>query len=135
MVVERFQEEPAPATWVEFFERLESGRLITTGGKPLIYRSCVRCRRMVLGSADGHETCLCVIRCPYCRRGGPGTRGMQRCLRPSGHECADHAGRVALAGEDTERRVQAGDPDLPARWCTQRQESAEGGFGEQESLW
>ena len=115
MVTEQWQRHrPPPGTHEEFRALLDAGRLITTGGKPLIRTHCPDCRAGLLGSEDGAETCWCAVACPQCQ--APVGR---RCRRPSEHGVfgnRPHDSRARLAQADTERRAQAGDPDLPARW-------------------
>jgi hypothetical protein len=107
---------PPPRSVGEFCALLDAGRLITTGGKRLVRRTCSGCGGLLLGSVDGAETCWCVLPCPQCR--APVGR---RCRRPSGHNVfgdRPHDSRVRATKDDTERRASAGDPDLPARWPT-----------------
>jgi len=127
---EQRQHEPAPATRAEFRALVDDGLLITTGGKTLVRRPCPRCGSLLLGSVDGAETCWCIFTCPACSA-TPG----QRCRRPSEHAVfgnRPHGSRVNLALADTERRAQAGDPDLPACWPPQ---SASTSSVEQPTLW
>jgi phage FluMu protein Com len=104
---------PAPQTIAEFVDLLERGVLITTGGKQLVRRPCLRCGNKLLGSADGLETCWCEVDCPTCHA----VEG-RNCRRPSEHDVPGraHDSRWRVARERTEQRASAGDPDLPTLW-------------------
>jgi hypothetical protein len=95
-------------------DSIHAGLITTTGKKRLIRRPCPACSSPLLGSPDGAETCWCALPCPQCQ-----AQVGHRCTRPSEHNVfgnRPHESRARLAQADTERRAQAGDPDIPARW-------------------
>lgn len=94
---------PCPDTFEDYLAARP--RMIDTHGRALVLEDCTACRREHFTV----EPCASAVPCPRC-----GARA-SRCRRPSGHDAAWHAERVAAFWRRCDELERAGLPQV-ARW-------------------
>lgn len=100
------QPVPPPRTREQHDRYWRDGVLIDLAGRPLRKRACEQCD----GEHAGGEPCHIEVVCPGC---GSTAR---HCYRPSGHEAAWHAERVAELERLIGLLIAAGDLTIAAPW-------------------
>lgn len=107
---ERAQPVGPPASREEVLAWLDGGQLVDMAGRPLRMAACTRCG----GAHLGGEPCYEEVRCPAadCRSVA------RKCRRPSEHESFSgwHKARHTAFEQECQRRIDARDDTLPARW-------------------